>query len=95
MTAEDREERLRMLELKVEGEAKKAESQWNEQWRRNRDTEALQRSQADEIQELRIMGARVDENVTLIKRTVFAVAGLIGAYVLTFVFQAVFHGASK
>lgn len=95
MTAEDREERLRMLELKVEGESKKSESQWNEQWRRNRDSEEVQRAQAEEIQELRIMGARVDENVTQIKRVVYGVATAISIYMINFLFQVVLHGGSK
>ena len=84
-----------MLELKVEGESKKSESQWNEQWRRNRDSEEVQRAQAEEIQELRIMGARVDENVTQIKRVVYGVATAISIYMINFLFQVVLHGGSK
>ncbi len=81
-----------MVEMRVEVEAQKSESHWNEQWQRNRETAAEQTDQREQLQTIRETNARVDENLKAIKHLLWAIGGAIGVYVLQGAYQLLTKG---
>lgn len=81
-----------MVEMRVEVEAQKSESHWNEQWQRNKEASTEQIEQREQIQAIRETNARVDENLKAIKHLLWAIGGAIGVYVLQGVYQLLTKG---
>lgn len=63
------------------------EKQWNEQWRLNRNLEKRDDEQSDEITELRITTARIDQSLSLIKWFAGAIALSVMGAAATYIFE--------